>query len=242
MSQENLLLVEGNTDRDFFDMLCNTLAISPRIQVAPPKDLGGRYNTKQGALNYLKTILLPQLNDGGIERLAIVVDADYAESHGLGAVGTLNQIKEIVEPFGFNLPENESYLNGFCFKNSDGLLDFGVWIMPNNKEDGMLEDWIKSCIAQSEQELFHHAEKTVADLSNHGLQKFKPIHITKTQVATWLAWQNLPKYSVDRVLDKNDPLVDKNSTLYQNLANWLKNIYIVIRNFPISVRQDLNRR
>lgn len=226
MSQENLLLVEGNADRDFFDMLCSALSISPKIQVAPPKDLGGKYNTKQGVLNYLKTILLPQLNDGRVQRLAIVVDADYAESHGLGVAGTLKQIKEIVEPFGFELPENASHQNGFFFKNSDGLPDFGVWIMPNNKEDGMLEDWVKSCITQTEQDLFHHAEKTVADLSTHGLQKFKPIHITKTQVATWLAWQSLPKYSVDRVLDKNDLLIDKNSMLYQNLANWLKNIYL----------------
>lgn len=159
MSQENLLLVEGNADRDFFDMLCSTLSISPKIQVAPPKDLGGGYNTKQGVLNYLKTILLPQLNDGRVQRLAIVIDADYAASHGLGAAGTLQQIKEIVEPFGFKLPENATHQNGFCFKNSDGLPDFGAWIMPNNKEDGMLEDWIKSCITQSEEDLFRHAKK-----------------------------------------------------------------------------------
>ncbi len=226
MSQKNLLLVEGETDKNFFDRLCKNLAISPEIKVAPPKELGGGYNSKQGVLNYLKTILLPQLNDGSIQHLAVVVDADYADSHGLGTVGTLKQIKEIVEPFGFKLPENATYQNGFCFRNSDGLPDFGVWIMPNNQEDGMLEDWVKSCIIQTEQDLFHHAEKTVADLSTHGLQKFKPIHITKTQVATWLAWQNLPKYSIDGVLDKKDVLVDENSKLYQNLANWLKNIYI----------------
>jgi hypothetical protein len=227
MSQKNLLLVEGNADKEFFNTLCNTIKLSPTVQVAPPKDLvGGSYNTKQGVFCHLKT-LLPQLNDGQIQRLAIVVDADYAESHGLGLKGTLNQIKKIVSPFGFELPKSDTYPNGFYFKNSDGLADFGVWIMPDNGKDGMLEDWIKSCVTQSEQTLFDHAEKTVTDLLKHGFKKYKPTHITKIQVATWLAWQELPMYGVDRVLlDKNDPLVDKNSVLYKNLTNWLKKIYI----------------
>ncbi|ALG68552.1 DUF3226 domain-containing protein [Beggiatoa leptomitoformis] len=224
MYQENLLLVEGDTDKGFFSRLCETLNLSLKVTVAPPRDLGGRYNTKQGVLKHLPT-LLHQLNDGSIHHLAIVVDADYVEHHGLGATKTLEQIKEIMSPFGFELRDNTSYLNGLSFKHSDGLSDFGVWIMPDNKKDGMFEDWIKSCIVKDEQALFCHVEKTVADLEQHHFKKFKDIHTTKIEVATWLAWQDLPKYHVDCVLDQKSPLIDKDADSYKYLVNWLKKIY-----------------
>ncbi len=225
MTQKNVLLVEGVADRDFFRELCKTLDLSTEIQVAPPKDLGGTHNTKQGVLNHLRGVLLPQIEDGQIQRLAIVVDADYAGAHGLGVAGTLNQIKEIVKPFGFELPENEIFPKGFCFKHSDGLSDFGAWIMPDNTNEGMLEDWIKSCIVRSEQPLFGYAKEAVAGLSARSLQKFKPIHSTKAEVATWLAWQRWPKYGIEYVFSKDELLVDKDSSLYQDLTNWLASIF-----------------
>ncbi len=38
-----LLLVEGEADRGFFELLCKSQAILAEIQVAPPIDIGGKW-------------------------------------------------------------------------------------------------------------------------------------------------------------------------------------------------------
>lgn len=70
MSQ-NILIVEGEADRGFFEALCNTLQLGVSVEVAPPRQLGGKHNSKQGVFNILGAYL-PQLNDGAVSRLAII--------------------------------------------------------------------------------------------------------------------------------------------------------------------------
>ncbi|HIH86657.1 MAG TPA: hypothetical protein HA304_01985 [Methanosarcinales archaeon] len=100
------------------------------------------------------------------------------------------------------------------------MADFGLWVMPNNGDEGMLEDWIKSCVHPNENQLFAHA-KTVVDTLP--LTKFKPIHISKAEVATWLAWQKQPGHGLYRAVE--DQLIDTNSALFQELSFWLTHIY-----------------
>jgi len=139
---EHILLVEGESDRSFFEAVCKTLKLQPSVTVAPPKDVGGSHNTKEGVFNHLP-ILLNQLGDAQITHLAVVVDADSAVNGG-GCQRAIDKVTKIVEPYGFTLASNP--VGGVFFQNDDGLADFGLWVMPNNSDEGMLEDWIKSCI------------------------------------------------------------------------------------------------
>ncbi|MGQ0441228.1 DUF3226 domain-containing protein, partial [Bacillus sp. B-TM1] len=67
---------------------------------------------------------------------------------------TIAQIKEKTSKFGYK--EVHKYINnGVEIPHSDkGMNPLGVWIMPNNKADGTIEDWIKSKILASETDLF----------------------------------------------------------------------------------------
>ncbi|MEA1869759.1 MAG: DUF3226 domain-containing protein [Euryarchaeota archaeon] len=213
---EQILLVEGESDRSFFKEVCKTLGLHPSVKVAPPKDVGGSHNTKEGVFNHLP-ILLSQLGDAEITHLAVVVDADSAVNGG-GYQRAIDKVTETVKPYGFTLASNP--VGGVLFQNDDGLADFGLWVMPNNSDEGMLEDWIKSCVHPDEHELFAHAETVVDTLPQ---TKFKPIHISKAEVATWLAWQKQPGHGIYRAVE--DQLIDTNSVLFKELCIWLTHVY-----------------
>ena len=210
------LLVEGEADRSFFKEVCKTLGLHTSVTVAPPKDIGGSHNTKEGVFNLLPD-LINQLDDGQIARLAVVVDAD-SEDNGGGYHNVIKRVAKIVERNGFTLASNP--VAGVLFQHDDGLADFGLWVMPNNRDEGMLEDWIKSCVHPDEHQLFAHAETVVNTLP---ITKFKSIHVSKAEVATWLAWQKQPGHGLYRVIE--DQLIDMNSVLFLELKVWLTQIY-----------------
>jgi hypothetical protein len=50
-----------------------------------------------------------------------------------------------------------------------------------------------------------------------------PIHRSKAEVATWLAWQKQPGHGLYRVVE--DQLIDMDSELFLELKDWLTHIY-----------------
>lgn len=219
-----VLLVEGNADRDFFKKICEPLSFHPDIHVASPNDFDSKSrNGKQSVLARME-ILLKEFagsETGSQKRLAIIVDADYKTENGLGFEGTVKQFSEKLSEHEFILDSENS--NGFIFKHADGLSDIGLWVMPNNDNEGMLEDWIKECIHPNEQPIFTHAKSVVDSLE---YPKFKPIHKSKAEVATWLAWQEKPGHGLYWTAHSNNNLLDANSRLYQKLVIWLNRIYV----------------
>jgi hypothetical protein len=213
---DHILLVEGESDRSFLEEICKTLGLDANVKVALPRDSGRFHNGKEGVFNILP-IWLNQLDDGQITRLAVVVDADSEDNDG-GYQRVIDRVTKIVEPYGFTLASNP--VGGVLFQNDDGLADFGLWVMPNNSDEGMLEDWMKSCVHPDEHELFAHAETVVATLPQ---TKFKPIHISKAEVATWMAWQKQPGHGIYRAVE--DQLIDMNSALFKELCVWLTHVY-----------------
>lgn len=217
---ERLLLVEGDADKRFFDAICKSQGLDTEVQVAPPKEVGGQHNTKQGVIKHL-SVLVKQLEDGSIKRLSVVVDADYEDEHGLGFTRTVEQVTNVVKKLGFDsAKEVDEAHGGLVFPHSDGLADLGLWVMPDNRREGMLEDWIKQCIIQAEQPLFQHAVKVIESLAQH---KFKSIHRSKAEVATWLAWQKLPGRGPYYALEEQ--LIDSKNALFLGLTNWLAHMF-----------------
>ena len=217
-ASKKILLVEGEADKGFFEEICKKLSLDASVLVAPPIDLGGTHNTKGGVSNHLK-ILLPQLDDGQISHIAVVVDADYDQNGG-GYQRTMANLTKIVEPFGFVVENKSETVSGICFKNTNGLSDLGLWIMPDNRKEGMLEDWIKSCVSESEQELFQQAVQAVDQIST---PKFKPHSYSKAEVATWLAWQKKPGQGLYATIENK--LLNDEYSLFKNLEEWMVKIF-----------------
>ncbi len=113
-----------------------------------------------------------------------------------------------------------SITNGIVFKHNDGLADIGLWIMPSTTNDGMLEDWITTCISTAEEALFQHARQAVGALP---APKFSTIHLSKAEVATWLAWQKKPGHGLYRIIE--DRLLEESKPAFLTLKSWLTKIY-----------------
>ena len=218
MSTKNILLVEGEADRGFFEAICLLLSVPADVRVATPKDTGGTYNTKEGVLSHLTKVLLPQLQDGQLERIGMVVDADRA-LHGSGFATTLQRFAGALAQGGYRL--NPAAASGLVFTHQDGLADLGLWIMPNNADEGMLEDWIKQCLHTDETGLYQHGEASIDAIP--GGPKFQPWNRTKAEVATWLAWQKKPEHGLYNAAQPD--LLNTDAALFKDLQTWLTHVF-----------------
>ena len=218
MSTQNILLVEGEADRGFFEALCRMLSISADVRVATSKDTGGAHNTKEGVLSHLTSALLPQLQDGQLKRIGVVVDADRA-AHGSGYAATLQRFTDALAQGGYQ--SNPAAASGLVFTHQDGLADLGLWVMPNNADEGMLEDWIKPCVHPGEGTLYKHAELSIDAIP--GGPKFQPLHRSKAEVATWLAWQKKPEHGLYNAAQPD--LLNTSAPLFTELHAWLKHVF-----------------
>ncbi|MEN9485076.1 MAG: hypothetical protein RJB37_2956 [Pseudomonadota bacterium] len=213
----NILLVEGESDQAFFMGLCSALGLATTVKVAPPRALQpAAYNTKQGVFNYLPT-LLKQLNDGGLVRLGVVVDADSPPNGGFPRTQAL--ATQTLTGFGYTLKAAQPA--GLVYAHHDGLADVGVWVMPDNQAPGMLEDWARQCLHPQEHALFAHACSAVQALPEP--PKFSPLQRSKAEVATWLAWQKRPGHGLDSAV--REGLLDTGSHGYLQLVAWLNQIF-----------------
>lgn len=215
-----ILLVEGEADEGLFSVICREAGLGVTVTVSTPKNRGAEENGKGNALNLLPS-LIEQMSDGQVERLALVVDADFKDTDGLGYQGTLDKITEILEKHKYHItPPLKPRPGGYTISHTDGLSPFGLWIMPNNGTDGLLEDFIKSSVVTADADLLQHAVDTVGKLPS---QKFKPIHRSKAEVATWMAWQKNPGQSLRGVV--GGKLVDFESGPGKQLVDWLRTVY-----------------
>ena len=220
MNSKNILLVEGEADRGFYEALCRLWGVSVQpIAVRTPRDAGHARDTKQAAFDVLERTYLPQLADGQIERLAIAIDADQ-QACGGGIARTLDQLTQRLTPAGYQL-RAESRSAGFYFGHGDGLNDLGAWLMPNNADDGMLEDWIQLNLHPGEATLMQHAKTSIDQIP--GGPKFKPLRRSKAEVATWLAWQSEPDHGLWQAAKPD--LLNEAAPQLQALKTWLMRLF-----------------
>jgi len=215
---ERILLVEGAADSLFYEVWCR----EPHrgVRTKPPKFFGGAVDSKTHAIHILPTII-KQLRDGSIERLGVVVDADYAASHGLGFSGTLQFVSTTLKAENFVGPTTSPSGSGFVFRHLDGLAPVGLWVMPDNSSDGMLEYFIKKAIVDPAQSaLFQKAQQDVGRIVS---PLFKTIHLSKAEVATWLAWQKMPGQGLAATV--GGELIDTSTPLCAKFDSWLNAVF-----------------
>ena len=215
-----ILLVEGESDKLLFTVICSLIGLDLMIKVAVPREIDKASNSKGGVFTVLPT-LLKQLPDGEVQRLGIVVDADHPENDGMGYRRTLNLFEQIVGTAGYRRIHPKGLRAGILFGHGDGLHDLGIWIMPNNRENGILEDWLKLCLHHSEADLYRNACRAVETLAKP--HRFSAFDRIKAEIATWLAWQETPGQGAHAACSAG--LIDQNNVLFRGLTEWLSRVF-----------------
>jgi hypothetical protein len=171
------------------------------------------------ALNH--ETLFEFMKAGGLRVLGIVVDAD-------------DKLKERWES-----------IRAFCLKctvqapkacPSDGFIvdrligengievKFGAWLMPDNNDGGMIENFCFGLIPGGNDQLLEHAASSIGKAKDLGAP-FSPTANAKAKARlhTWLAWQDPPGQSLGKAIASQTLRPDAESA--KPFVAWFRKLY-----------------
>lgn len=203
----NVLLVEGSNDQQFIYQLTNRAGIPRGEYKIPSWEEGGGLQT---VIDSLAGFFV----GSNVQRLGIVVDADDVPSdHWRSVVSRLEQ-------HGYHLPP-EPAAGGLVHQEPGKQITVGVWLMPDNGSQGMLED-LASQLLPSGDLLWPQAVEAVARISQLE-RRFKPTYKMKAQLHTWLAWQEEPGTPLGLAMKRG--YLKDDAPLAAKFVSWLKRLF-----------------
>ena len=99
---------------------------------------------------------------------------------------------------------------------------FGVWIMPDNRLCGMLEDYLVSLVPDDQRDLLELARMSVAQAKAAGAP-FREVHRTKAELHTWLAWPDKPGSQLHVAVLRR--LLIPNRLESRRFITWFRNLF-----------------
>ena len=158
------LLVEGKDDLHVISALCKKHIISENFNIIACKGIDDLFKV-------VPTVVInPNFNTIGI-----IIDADS------DIIMRWSTLKNILSNKGFNIPNDLPSLGLIC-RNGDEV-KVGVWIMPDNNLNGMLEDFVKFLIPENDPCLVI-ANATLEKIETQKLNKYAAIHKSKALIHT----------------------------------------------------------
>lgn len=211
---DKLLLVEGDFDKYFIgELLRQTPNEVGEINIEPfkKKDEVGSKPDEQGIYSLLGSLPVTIRATDPTNVLGIVVDAD------ISVTGRWQRIQQVLTNEGYKgLPD--TFLNGLIIPTNDVLPRFGLWIMPDNQDEGVIENFIRQLIHEQDK-LQPEIDVAINALQAKGLQLFKDVHRPKAFIRTWLAWQDRPEMSFGVAISKK--VLTADAALCLRFVNWL---------------------
>ena len=205
----NWLLVEGEEDKRIIPELMekNGIPWEKREEPVYIKPCDGYENID---VNLISTAL----QKSGLKALGIIIDADDNFDQRWTSIrnACLKSIPDIPE----ELP-----ITGLVHPTDSGI-KFGVWIMPDNQTQGMLETFLTYLIPDEDEPLWQYAKEVATEAQNRGAT-FINSHFDNASIYSWLAWQNPPGRQLhDAVKQK---IFNPTHPQAQSFVNWFKQLY-----------------
>ncbi len=200
MAGKRILLVEGKDDRHVVYALRNFHEI-PDVFEVRDKD-----NDDQ-----LLDSIPVELKGSNVERLAVILDADEGISQ------RWDQLKRLLEKVPGVFFPKEPNPQGTLIHIPDGPL-FGVWLMPDNRLSGMLEDFM-AFLVPGEDTLLPRVDQFLSDIPAE-LCRFSDAHLPKARIHCWLALQEKPGKPLGTAITAR--YLDASREDAQPFVNWLR--------------------
>lgn len=206
MGGKTVLMVEGPDDEHVVKQICQQRHLGT---IGKIHSYGGKDPLLEG--------IGARLKESDIRVLGILLDADtnlqarwQAVTARLNAAG-YQRIPVSPDPEGTVLEPPGSSL----------LPRVGIWLMPDNRLAGILEDFLHFLIPEGDA-LLAHADRAIASIPA-GQRRFPDGKGAKARIHTWLAWQREPgkpfgQAIAARYLDPGLPAAD-------TFAGWLQRTF-----------------
>ena len=100
-------------------------------------------------------------------------------------------------------------------------LRVGVWLMPDNKVPGIVENFVSFLIPDADAPLWQRAKDCVDGIPEEQ-RHFSTLALPKAQIHTWLAWQEDPGQQFGIAMTAS---LDANASHAVNLVDWVKRVF-----------------
>lgn len=147
------------------------------------------------------------------DAVGVVLDADQ------NLAGRWNTVRNQATSI-FTVPA-QLPAEGLILSNQEGRR-FGVWIMPDNQQHGMLETFLKLLVPVQRAALWEYAEAATVEARNRGAL-FSTAHTDKAKMHTWLAWMEPPGQSLGHAIRAR--ILDPSAVHAQNFVSWFIGLY-----------------
>ncbi|WP_210194809.1 DUF3226 domain-containing protein [Dickeya oryzae] len=163
-------------------------------------------------IKYLRTSII---GSNPPEILGVVIDADNPDLKG-----KWNKLKDILETHGYVVPENP--LPEGTIITHDTFPKIGIWLMPDNQVNGMLEDF---CHQMASVDHIEYAKQCALNARQAGIGNFIDNHLSKATMFTYLAWQDSPGRPIGQSISAN--VLHYNVALANNFILFIKNLFFI---------------
>ena len=205
-----IMLVEGTDDEHVIKHICGSYRIAHLDEVKP----------QGGSDNLLRSLpaQIDVLDDDG-DVLGIVIDADDSPE------ARWQSLRNIFTQAGYPNVPSQPDPDGTILESPEGtvLPRAGVWIMPDNRTPGILEDFLRFLVPDRQSALFAHAERSVATVPE---RRFSENDTPKAVIHTWLAWQEEPGKPYGTAITAE--FMDSRLPQAQSLADWLERLFFFL--------------
>ncbi|NJK59995.1 MAG: hypothetical protein HC918_06785 [Oscillatoriales cyanobacterium SM2_1_8] len=162
-----------------------------------------------GVENLMKAIGA-ELKRSELQALGIAIDAD---EDWAGCWRSLQQAwARSIPNFPETLPEE-----GLITK-MDNDIQFGVWIMPDNRSRGMLETFLSYLVPEPTDAIWEYAQA-----AQRLGASFRDVHRDKAQMHTWLAWQDPPGQQLHLAVKQQ--ILRPGHPKAQAFVDWFRKLY-----------------
>ena len=203
------LLVEGKNDRHVIWALCNQYQLPEKFSVEIPLETEGQ------GIETLLASLPGKLKDENLRTLGIVVDADE------NVAARWQAVTDRLRNIGYNKIPEKPVTGGWVYQQLE-LPKVGVWLMPNNRVPGMLEDFV-GCLIPEGDILKEKAEVILREIEEENLNGYSLVHRPKALIHTWLAWQKEPGTPMGQAITKR--VLSSNSSIAEIFIGWLRRLF-----------------
>jgi hypothetical protein len=97
----------------------------------------------------------------------------------------------------------------------------GVWVMPDNSSDGMLEDFLAATVPEGQRALWSHAAQATTAARQFGAT-FAEMHRRKAELHAWLAWQDPPGVALGHAV--REQMFTVECVAAQEFVGWLSRL------------------
>jgi hypothetical protein len=208
--KEKILIVEGATEQRMIPELIEANGIQweldDRTHIVHIEKLDGLENLTSG---FIET----QLQESGLKNLGIIIDADDKPEQRWQSIR--DRCKCVV-----NLPPNLP--SEGLVQDLEQKIRFGIWMMPDNIKQGMLETFLAYLIPDREEPVWEFAQKSVTQAREYGAP-FKESHRDKANIHTWLAWQDPPGEQLHGAVQRK--IFEGQHPRAQIFVRWFRDLY-----------------